>query len=208
MLGDNIRKLRIEKKLSYRSLAAKSGVSATAICALEKGSVLNPTFDTIEKLAKALDTNSDVLFGSYKELINLINYARAGRSIEEYSKDTGIVLDYLDKLCRGDISEAPSKEILKRIAGDNSGPDDIIVGYIDLMEAAGHIDHQTARKVSMKRSQRLANKFDNIPMEEINQQISLYESITDLFNNTVFSISELEDINNFIEFLVAKRKKK
>jgi transcriptional regulator with XRE-family HTH domain len=84
--------------------SSKSGVSTTTISALEKQIVTNPTVDTIENTARVLGTDSDVLLGSFNG-VDRINYARAGRSIDQFSQSTGIPVDYLSKPCAGDISE-------------------------------------------------------------------------------------------------------
>lgn len=52
-IGERIRQGRKKKGLSQRELAQKMGIAPFALCRLEKpGS--NPTFNTLEKIAKAL----------------------------------------------------------------------------------------------------------------------------------------------------------
>ena len=53
-LGDTIRKLRIEKRLSPGQLAKRSDVSRPYLWQLESGGKTNPSFDVLEKLARAL----------------------------------------------------------------------------------------------------------------------------------------------------------
>lgn len=60
MLGDNIRRLRIERELSQQDLAEKVGVIQAAISQIESGSV-NPRYTTLLALAAALGVGLDDL---------------------------------------------------------------------------------------------------------------------------------------------------
>lgn len=57
MLGENIRKIRLAKNLSMIKLEALSGVKSSYISNLENGKKVNPSQETLEKLAKALGVN-------------------------------------------------------------------------------------------------------------------------------------------------------
>ncbi len=57
---NNLARLRAEKRLTLRELAAKSGVNINAIMSLEKG-LSNARLVTIDKLAKALEVDITVL---------------------------------------------------------------------------------------------------------------------------------------------------
>lgn len=210
MLGENIRKFRTDKKLSYRALAAKSGVSTTTICSLEKQIMTNPTVDTIEKIARALGTNSDVLLGSFNGLVNLINYARNGRNIEQYSQSTGISVDYLDKLCKGDIPKPPSPDVLRKIADDPDAPEEVSVDYyIDLMEFAGHYDHETAKEM---RTPINCSKFDKlIDIEKLKRHVEFLDlnpTLMAYFESSDFTDEEIDKILDYMEFVLSQRKKK
>ena len=55
-LGERIRQLRLEKKLSMRALALKAGIKSVAFIAdIEKG-YRKPAPDNLERLAQALET--------------------------------------------------------------------------------------------------------------------------------------------------------
>ncbi len=56
-----LRQIRISKGLSYRKLAALSGVSFTQIEKIESGIAHNPKLETVCKLAKALGVGLDDL---------------------------------------------------------------------------------------------------------------------------------------------------
>ena len=56
---DALRKWRAE--MSQTDLAKKAGVSRTTIIRIEKGQLESVTFDTVNKLAAALNVDADVL---------------------------------------------------------------------------------------------------------------------------------------------------
>ncbi|MGM9978752.1 MAG: helix-turn-helix domain-containing protein [Clostridium sp.] len=57
MIGENIKKIRLSKKISGRALANKVGISPGYLVDIEKGNRKNPSQEILEKLAKALDVN-------------------------------------------------------------------------------------------------------------------------------------------------------
>jgi transcriptional regulator with XRE-family HTH domain len=61
LFGENISKLRNEKKLSQEQLANKSGLHRTHIGMIERAE-RNITLRNIEKLAKGLEVSIDELF--------------------------------------------------------------------------------------------------------------------------------------------------
>ncbi|EGT3606904.1 helix-turn-helix transcriptional regulator [Clostridium perfringens] len=63
MLGDNIRKLRILNSLTLQELSKLSGVGVSTISEIEVGKILNPRTTTLNKIAKALDIDINVLLG-------------------------------------------------------------------------------------------------------------------------------------------------
>lgn len=64
MLGENLKKIRIEKGLSIRELQRMSGVSHTIIMNIESGKSKNPTIIPIMKLAKTLEvTINELIYG-------------------------------------------------------------------------------------------------------------------------------------------------
>lgn len=53
-IGDAIRSIRKAKGITQKELAEKCGISANALCAIEKSSSF-PSKDSIEKICKALN---------------------------------------------------------------------------------------------------------------------------------------------------------
>lgn len=63
-LGDNIRCLRLKKKLSKAALAAAAGVGATTITEIENGKRQTLHADTLNKIAVALGTSVNELLNN------------------------------------------------------------------------------------------------------------------------------------------------
>jgi transcriptional regulator with XRE-family HTH domain len=59
-LGENLRKLRLKKKISQGGLASSLNVDRAYISNIENGR-MNPTLSTLEKLANALNVPSSKL---------------------------------------------------------------------------------------------------------------------------------------------------
>lgn len=57
VIGAQLRRLREEKLLSHRELAAKAGVSPTTLLNLETADTSNPQLRTIRKIAAALEVD-------------------------------------------------------------------------------------------------------------------------------------------------------
>jgi len=59
-LGENLKKLRLKKKMSQGDISRKLGVDRAYISSIENGR-MNPTLTTLEKLAEAMGINSSEL---------------------------------------------------------------------------------------------------------------------------------------------------
>jgi len=62
-LSKNLKKLREREKLSQDRLAKLADVADNTIIKIEQGENINPTFDTLKKIAKALGVGLDELTG-------------------------------------------------------------------------------------------------------------------------------------------------
>lgn len=60
-IGKNIKKLRQAKGLSQDRLSKLADVSYNSIIKLETGGITNPTIETLQKIAKALEVQADDL---------------------------------------------------------------------------------------------------------------------------------------------------
>ena len=61
IISKNIKKLRQAKGLSQDRLSKLADVSYNSIIKLETSGITNPTIDTLQKIAKALDVSVDDL---------------------------------------------------------------------------------------------------------------------------------------------------
>lgn len=64
-LGKEIKKARIEKELSQQALGSLTGIPYRHLSAIERGDI-NPRWDTVLKLALALDLNLDSIVWEYQ----------------------------------------------------------------------------------------------------------------------------------------------
>ena len=62
-LSKNLKKLREKKELSQDRLAKLAHVANNTIIKIEQGENINPTLDTLKKIAKALGVGLDELTG-------------------------------------------------------------------------------------------------------------------------------------------------
>ena len=60
-IGENIRKLRQQKKMSQDRLSKKADLALNTIVKIETGENPNPTLETLQKIAKALGVSVDKL---------------------------------------------------------------------------------------------------------------------------------------------------
>ncbi|WP_394217566.1 helix-turn-helix domain-containing protein [Halobacillus trueperi] len=61
IFGQRLKEIRLDKELSQEELAFRSDFDRTYISAIERG-LKNPSLITIERLAEALDVDTDSLF--------------------------------------------------------------------------------------------------------------------------------------------------
>ena len=61
MLAQNIKKLRKQHNLSQEELAKKAGVTYSTLIKLESGVNKNPTINTLQQIAAALEVTLDEL---------------------------------------------------------------------------------------------------------------------------------------------------
>ena len=61
MIGDRVKKLRLEKKMSLSELAEKAGVAKSYLSSLERNLQTNPSIQFLEKIATVLSVPVDHL---------------------------------------------------------------------------------------------------------------------------------------------------
>ncbi|MEW8973940.1 MAG: helix-turn-helix transcriptional regulator [Tissierellaceae bacterium] len=68
MIGENLKKIRLENKLGINELSRISGVNASYISAIERGVKNNPSQDILKKLGNALNVSVDEFFKEDEEI--------------------------------------------------------------------------------------------------------------------------------------------
>ena len=144
MLGllSRIKALCEENKVSIARLEQETGLANGSI---KKWENAIPSADRLDKVAKHFKVSTDyLLYGFEKsQVLKLIDAAQFGRTVDQFAKDTGVDLEYMENLCKGDINEPPTPETIKKIMDD---PDSqVLSDYIELMEAAGHYSREEAQ---------------------------------------------------------------
>lgn len=61
MIGDRVKKIRKEKKMSMSELAEKAGVAKSYLSSLERNLQTNPSIQFLEKITQVLEVPLDVL---------------------------------------------------------------------------------------------------------------------------------------------------
>lgn len=87
VIGKRVRALRVEKNLSLKDLAAKSGVAQSALVEAEKGTSF-ATVVTLDKLAQAFGvTPADLVNGTEDDIGYLVETMRTNPKTIQFVKD-------------------------------------------------------------------------------------------------------------------------
>ncbi|MFC0236665.1 helix-turn-helix domain-containing protein [Fictibacillus phosphorivorans] len=100
MIGAKIRSLRVEKGLTLTELAEKAGIAKSYLSNIERNLQNNPTFEYINKIARALDVEQERLLfeadsAGNSELQNdLMNFKKALAQMDDYQLEE--LMDYIE----------------------------------------------------------------------------------------------------------------
>ena len=73
MIGDRIRTIRVQKRMTLSNLAEKANVTKSYLSNIERNISTNPTIDFVEKVALALNMKPESLLGWEKDVSSLDN---------------------------------------------------------------------------------------------------------------------------------------
>lgn len=118
-VGEKIRRLRTERKMSVRELSRRSGVSSTQISEIERN-LTAPTIPTLVKIIRALETDTSIFFERRNEL--QVSLTRRDERPEFIDRKNHV---YIQSLTRG-ITNSKLKVIL---AHPPPGAENIKGGY-------------------------------------------------------------------------------
>ena len=97
MIGENLRKHRLEKGITLTELAQRSNISKSYLNSLERNIKNNPSINLVKRLANELDTDIYQIIGEEKNVVESINDKEEwGRFIKEARK-AGIEKDQLSQ---------------------------------------------------------------------------------------------------------------
>lgn len=93
--GKNVARLRREKNLSQEQLADMVEVNKQTVSNIERGARY-PTFDTLERIASALEANPIELFGTDEE-IALLNVPNLFDEIDSYNQKVNEINEFYNR---------------------------------------------------------------------------------------------------------------
>jgi XRE family transcriptional regulator, master regulator for biofilm formation len=90
MIGDRVKKLRLEKKMSLSELAERAGVAKSYLSSLERNLQINPSIQFLEKISTVLNVPVDHLIN---ERINKEDLDSDWMNIVKEAMDSGVSKD-------------------------------------------------------------------------------------------------------------------
>lgn len=128
MIGDRIKKLRLQKGFSITELAEQAGVSKSYLSYIERNLQNNPSLQVLSKLAVPLNTNIDYLLGRNTE-----NLPRTEKGLDEEWKDL-IYRTITEGVDKGEFEVIRSKQEKsknKKMGKTSKKTSNIIIFHID-----------------------------------------------------------------------------
>jgi len=98
MFSKNLKKIRESKNIGINELGRLTGLSPSYLSALEKGKKTNPSRETIEKIANALEVLEERLTGEAASSIIEDRIKKLGMTLEEVAEKANVPLDWLQNL--------------------------------------------------------------------------------------------------------------
>ncbi|GAB1793270.1 helix-turn-helix domain-containing protein [Priestia megaterium] len=84
MIGDRIRTIRVQKRLTLSSLAEKANVTKSYLSNIERNISTNPTIEFVEKVALALNMKPESLLGWEKEENEILSLGNSFSYVKKY----------------------------------------------------------------------------------------------------------------------------
>lgn len=114
-LGDKIRLLRTEKKMSLQELAERAGISLSYLSEIERGTVY-PSLNTVKRIAEALDVPPTSIMGQEGSLGYKLKALREeyGLTQAQLAKLAGVTAGLIGQIEQGKVQ--PSLKTLEKLA--------------------------------------------------------------------------------------------
>lgn len=118
-IGEKIKSIRLEKKLTQKDIALKSEIAEITIRKIESGKN-NPTINTVLKIARALDVNPNIFLFDDDEEIEKFEVFKSNRKAfaEQWNKSFRHkkILELMDQLNeKGQEKAIENVEILTKV---------------------------------------------------------------------------------------------
>jgi SOS-response transcriptional repressor LexA/transcriptional regulator with XRE-family HTH domain len=139
-----------------------------------------PSTEKLRKVANFFGVSMDFLQYGFdpKLLVQLINYVRHDRTIEQFAQDMDVDVDEISRICLGLISKPPSLEILEKIIANN--PISYIVDKDEILSAAGY---DTSESIS---GLQISHQALNKDLTELVKELTIKDVYPPRFSKEVF----------------------
>ena len=163
-VGERIKQLRKEKKLTLKELSHKADISISFLSDIENGRS-NPSLERLKDIAEALDTTISYLLGETSDLGKRIKELRTEKNISqnEMAKILGITQQAVSAYEKG--LREPDLETLKKTANFFNVSIDYLLGRSDIRNP--YIPEEYAKNHKVK-------KRDLIQYEEFINQAGIF----------------------------------
>lgn len=135
-IGDRITKMRLDKSYSQRKLAQLSGITNTAVSAIENDKV-SPSISTLEAILKVLDSSLSEFFSAHEEILESNVVVHAEQLINIGNEEVAFYLVHNNNPNRrlGFMIEkyAPHSSTEKKITHEGEEAGTVIEGGITLL---------------------------------------------------------------------------
>lgn len=193
-IGEYIKNVRLEKGLTSRKLAEKSGVSQPYISQLENGKNNNPSPEILKKLSETLDIN-------YTDLMEMAGYIDEKNSLERAISKYSKVLKEIDMIIQHiETYESVVGSVKNQIEGANKEEEMLINENNKIKEQLELFNQQeqmTKEHVALLEKQiKIFNHQEQIKKRQIhnNQMIDAHiRQINDLKQHKQSLLNELSE---------------
>lgn len=113
-IGEQVRKIRTQQKLTAKQLSELSGVPEKTIYRIETGEVQDPKLSSIEPIIKALNCSADEIIFSVDEFLQLGSLRQAfARATELGEEDQEMLVRFINQIS---LAAKFEKEVSKTLA--------------------------------------------------------------------------------------------
>ncbi|WP_419892846.1 helix-turn-helix domain-containing protein [Oceanobacillus kimchii] len=171
---ENIQSLCIKKGISVAKLERELGFSRGSIYKWDKNS---PSVDKLQKVAEFFNVSVDRIMNGFdkSEFSQFVDTIKWNRTLEQFSKDTGVPAAELFDIIYGLDYSQPSLELINKIHSVNDM--EFLISRDDLLEAAGHISERESETIRDQKIQMIEEQFEEAGFEVILENEDQYEKI-------------------------------